>query len=761
MKAAAVPSDPLDMPALYFERTSPEEQARHREKLARLGAGGGLFIDPAATPGGWAVEFVTTDWEEPGLLDKIFEAVLRCVDIPDGIFVRRARIFTGNGGHVVNILDLETRDGQPLTRENCDLVLEQLRQVRRGERGVLETIQHFHFATLIPLLTDFPTLDNDRSDRYTYLEFNVKRLSNRFTSVLLHFLARSELWLNIQVAEFEHEPEGRYAFWVVDKHGRKLRDSHFARLALVRTLEAMNRTLMRFNLHYIRRSWLQRVERNDATIFHSRPDPEDFLSDLRDIAQLAELKGFEARLGDLVENGLLNSHDYYLVKRVEAFVKQHGATIRAMSETGPGPAQIELCREYFDLRRRSMQVLGPLFRKLLERSPVHPPLDDRQRLQVLCRPFSTGRFALDPEYQLYIAGSLWLGEPSSALDPLLLLARTNCFLREDALVAIQAALEGWTDSYIEAHRGQFGHKFLALLDETIRQGNTAVVLRVLRSVGLMQRYLPYFADIQGLVHVIADHSYTVDEHTFVLLDVLSGLRLLSEVLPTARKSTLAKDYEKLRDAPGLQNYARKYATELRMLSQVTELRSNPAIRAFFGFMDEVRSNSLEYLVELNLLEHGTTVCMTALSEIMKTRRQLDPLIRLMDRLSFGERRNLVLAGLLHDIRKPAVNHPELGAQNLEAILAAMGVVLPPTDVERIRWLIHNHLEVRPLLKRMGAEGTDVAKQYVRTVGDAELVRLLVLFTYADRVAVHLDPNKNSHDAMLLGEMLAAVDAAGA
>jgi hypothetical protein len=761
MKAATAPSDPLDMPSLYFERTSAGEQARHQEKLARLGGGGGLFIDPVAMPGGgWAVEIVTTDWEEPGLLDKIFEAVLRCVDIPDGIFVRHARIFTGNGGQVVNILDLETRAGQPLTRENCDLVLEQLRLVRRGERGVLETIQHFQFTSLIPLLTEFPSLDNDRSDRYTYLEFNVGRLSNRFTSVLLHFLARSELWLNIQVAEFMHEPEGRYSFWVVDKQGRKLHDSHFARLGMVRTLEAMNRTLMRFNLHYIRRSWFHRVERNDATIFHSRPDPEDFLHDLRDVARLAELKGFERRLGDLVEKRLLDSHDYYLLMRVEAFAREHGETIRAMVESGPTPRQIELCREYFDLRRRAMQVLGPLFRKLLECPEVSPPLNDRQRLQALCRPQATGRFALDADYQLYITGPLWLGEPSSALDPLLLLARTSCFLRDDALTAIQAALEGWTESYIEAHRGQFGVKFLALLDETLRQGNTALVLRVLRSVGLLQRYLPHFSSIQGLVHVVADHSYTVDEHTFVLIEVLSGLRLLADVFPVPGKSPLAADYERLRDAAGLQNYARKYATELRMLGQVTELRSNPAIRAFFGLMDEVRTNSLEYLVELNLLEHGYTVCMTALSEILKTRRQLEPLIRLMERLSFPERRTLVLAGLLHDIRKPAVNHPELGAQDLEAILADMGVELPPGDMERIRWLIHNHLEVRPLLKRMGAEGSQVVKEYAGAVGDMDLVRQLILFTYADRVAVHLDPNKNSHDAMLLGDMLAALDSAG-
>jgi hypothetical protein len=756
MQPAFRTTDPLDMPALYFDRTSAGEQARHREKLQRLPPGG-LLIDPVPQlDGGWAVEIVTMDWEEPGLLDKIFEAILRCINIPEGIFVQRARVFTGNGGQVVNILDLQTRAGKPITRANCDLVLDQLRQVRRGERGVLETIQHFPFTSPVPLLSDFPSLDNSRSERYTYLELNVARISNRFTSVLLHFLARSELWLNIQVAEFRQENEGRYAFWVVDKSGRKLKDSHFVRLSIVRTLEAMNRMLMQFNLYYIRRNWQQRIERNESTIFHSRPDPEDFLRDLNDLRQLAELKGYEPQLSQLVERGLLDSSSYYLLKKMEAFVARNSAVIRAMVETTPTPRQIELCREYFELRRRTLRVLDPLFQRLLEMPPVRSTLSDTQRLYALCRPQDPGRYALDSTYQLYITGPPWLGEPSAVLDPLLLLARTDCHLREDTLDAIEAALEGWTDYYIEEHRGEFGRKFLALMDETIRQGNTALILRTLRSVGLLQRYVPHFREVQGLIHVIADHSYTVDEHSFVLIEVLSGLKLLADVFPEPGKRGMAADYERLRDPGALQNYARKHATELRMLARVTELRSNPAIRAFFQFMDEVRNNTLEYVVELNLLEHGYTTCMIALSEITKVRRQLDSLIRVMARLSFAEQRDLVVAGLLHDIRKPAVEHPELGAERLDEILAGMGIALPPENVARIRWLIRHHLDVRPLMNRMGTGENRALADYARQVGDPALLRMLILFTYADRVAVHLDPNKNSHDAMVLSEMLGAL-----
>jgi UTP:GlnB (protein PII) uridylyltransferase len=758
MQPLTRPSDPLDMPALYFEGTTPGEQARHREKLARLPSAGGMIIDPVpGADGGWNVEIVTMDWDEPGLLDKIFESILRCINIPEGIFVSRARIFTGNGGQVVNLLDLESRQGRPLTRERCELVLEQLRRVSPGERGVLDSIQHIPFRSLVPLVTEFPSLDNTRSDRYSFLELKVDRMSNRFTSVLLHFLARSELWLNIQVAEFRQEEQGHYAFYVVDKRGRRLNDSHFFRQSMVRTLEAMNRMLMQFNLYYIRRNWLQRVDNNENTIYHSRPDTEDFLRDLQDIRQMSVLKGFENRLSHLVEQGLLSSASYYLLKKVEGFVGRNRAKILALAETTPDAEQIELCREYFEFRRQALRVMAPLFQKLLELPSIRPTLSDPARLHALCKPFGTGRFALDSGHQLYITGPVWLGEPSQAMDPLLLLARTDCFLREDTLDSIEAAQEGWSDYYIEEHRGELGQKFMALFEESVRQSNTAIVLRTLRSVGLLQRFLPRFDKVQGLVHVVADHSYTVDEHTFVLIEVLAGLRLLAEVFPDAGKPAMYSDYEKLRDNAALRNYARKYTMELRMLARVTELRSNPAIRGFFQHIEEARTNSLDYLEELNLLDHGNTVCLTALTELVKIRRQLDGLIRVMVSLPFAEQRDLALAGLFHDLCKPAVNHPELGAKELESMLAAMGIVLRADEFQRIQWLVHNHLEMRPLMNRMGSDGERVVIEHARKVGNLDRLRMLILFTYADRVAVHLDPNKNSHDALLLTQMLHILD----
>ncbi|MBI3992856.1 MAG: HD domain-containing protein [Candidatus Lambdaproteobacteria bacterium] len=750
--------DLLDMPALYFERTSDEEQARHRDKLARLRSRTELHIDPIQdAQGGWHVEIVTMDWDEPGLLDKIFEAILRCIHVPGGVAQKRIRIFTGHRGQVVNILELQDRKGAPLTRDNVELVLAQIRAIQPGTRSGIESIEHLPFTSLIPLVTEFPSIDNTRSDRYTYIELKATNLSNRFTSILLNILARSDLWLNIQVAEFEQQGEGHYAFWVVDKYGSKLKDSHFTRRSLIEGLQAMNRLILALNVGYIDRDWRMRIEHNERTIYHSRPDPNDFLLDMQNMRQLAVLKGFHNRLSALVEQGLLDSKAFYFLKKVEAFVETHRGTIQEARGTTPDKHLIALCREYFEYRRQALRILVPLFERLVEMAPVNPSLSDVQRLHAMAHPMTQEHRALDTRFRLYLEGRLWIPDPGVALDIFHLMARTDCFLREDTLAAIEGALEGWTPQYQEENRGQLGRQFKELLDESMNQSNTAIVLRNMRAVGLLQRYIPNFVNIRGLIHVIADHNYTVDEHTFIVVEVLEGLKLLLDVQQAPGKSLMRTDYEKIKDNVGLQNFARKYAMEMRMLSRITEMRSNPAIKPFLQMMGQVRENSLDFLVEMKLLEHGYALSMSALTEIESVRRQLDPLIRVFTGIGLRDQRCLILAALFHDLQKPAKDHPERMARRLARSLEQMGLLLPDDEVETIAWIVRHHLDVRDLMNRIGFSGEQVLAQYLEQVGDTRLVRLLILFTYADRVAVHLDRNKNAHDAMLLSEMLHLVN----
>ena len=758
MSAPAARDAVLEMPALYFAQTSAEEQARHRAKLARLASPRELLIE--AEPdgaGGWLAEIVTTDWDEPGLLDRTLEAILNCLAIPGGIAIHRIRVFTGRTGQVVNILEFRERNGGPFSQDACARVLERLRLIRPGERAILETITSVSSSRLIPALTEFPSLDNARSEHYTHLGFALPRISTRFTSILLHFLARSEFQVNIQVAEIRQAEQGLYSLYILDKRGRKLSDGHFTRISLVRALEEMNRMILRFNLHSVRRAWTKRIERNDHTIYQSRPDPADFLDDLAAIRQLARLKGFEERPGALVEGGLLDSKDYYYLKRFEAFCEQNAPAFQALADAVPGEREVALCREYFDQRRKSLRILEPLYARLMRLEPIRPDVEERQRLAALCLPLPAEGYAMDEGMRLYRERSLWTSDPAMALQPFRIMARTGCTLRGDAMEAIEAALEAWTPAYLARHRATLGEAFQAILEESLRQGNTAAVLRGMRQVGLLQRIVPGFARITGLIHMVSDHRYTVDEHSILLVEALAGMGLLLEVLPKKGSSQLRRDYEKVTTAVGLSLYARKYAIEERMLRAIPQIRSHPAINPFLQLLDEVRTTSLEYLAEMNVLEYSRATCLTALRQIEEMRGELETLLRLHARLPFDARRDLALAALLHDLDKPDPDHGQRFAPRVGACLAEMGLVLPAESVERIAWLIAHHLELSALLNRIGSEGEQVLSGYLREEGGAERMRALILFTYADRVAVHQDPNVASHNAMVLSDLLRGVN----
>jgi hypothetical protein len=750
------------MPELYYEMTTPAERARHEAKLARLASPRELLIE--AEPdgaGGWLAEMVTTDWDEPGLLDRIFEAVIACLHIPGGITIHRIRVFTGRHGQVANILEFRDRRGGPFSRENCEQLLERLRQIRPGERAILETITGVKLKILIPTLTTFPSIDNTRSEHFTHLAFALPRMSARFTSILLHYLARSEFQVNVQVAEFRQAEQARYSLYVVDKRGRKFGDRHFTRISLVRALEEMNRMILRFNLHSVRRSWAQRIERNDRTIYRSRPDPQDFLDDMEAIRQLAALKGIESRPGltverGLVDGGLLDARSLEFLTRFEAFCEEQAPALQGLVDAVPGERETALCREYFEQRRRSLRILEPLYARLMRLEPIRPELEDRLRLEALARPWERDGYALDPDMRLYRVGGAERSELDAVFQPFLLLARTGCALRGGTIEAIEAALERWSAVDWAAQRAETGARFQEILDEGMRQGNLAPVLRGMRQVGLLQRLVPGFARITGLIHVVSDHRYTVDEHSILLVEALAGMELLLEVLPERGTSPMRRDYEKLTNAVGLSLFARKYAIEERTLRAIPQARSHPAIAPFLQWLDEVRENSLEYLVEMKVLEYSRAICLTALRQIEEIRAELDTLLRHYAALTAEARRDLALAALLHDMDKPDQDHGRSFAPRVGECLEQMGLAVAPASARRIAWLVAHHLDLSGLLSRIGGEGEGALAGFVREHG-AERVRELILFACADRVAVNPDPNVASHNAMVLTGLLRAVD----
>ena len=109
--------------------------------------------------------------------------------------------------------------------------------------------------------------------------------------------------------------------------------------------------------------------------------------------------------------------------------------------------------------------------------------------------------------------------------------------------------------------------------------------------------------------------------------------------------------------------------------------------------------------------------------------------------------------------KPDPDHGRSFAPRVAETLAAMGVRLPEESEQRIAWIVRHHLDLTELAGRMGSDGERALEDYLAQCGGGARLRPLILFTYADRVAVHPDSSQTAHHAMVLSGLLRMVEAA--
>jgi [protein-PII] uridylyltransferase len=130
-----------------------------------------------------------------------------------------------------------------------------------------------------------------------------------------------------------------------------------------------------------------------------------------------------------------------------------------------------------------------------------------------------GRIVLDPAVNGYAHN----GRSDAAHDPELVLeifgtiARTGCRLSRDAEERISQALPLLSANLEE------GPALWRSLQTVLLGPHAGDALRAMHALGVLELLIPEFHGIDALVIRDAYHRYTVDEHTFVLIDTLHGL----------------------------------------------------------------------------------------------------------------------------------------------------------------------------------------------------------------------------------------------
>jgi [protein-PII] uridylyltransferase len=113
-------------------------------------------------------------------------------------------------------------------------------------------------------------------------------------------------------------------------------------------------------------------------------------------------------------------------------------------------------------------------------------------------------------------------DPEVVLAVFAAMARNGTGLSSDAERRIEQALP-----VLSAHL-EDGPNLRRRLEEILLGGYAGAALRTMHALGILELVIPEFHGIDALVIRDAYHRYTVDEHTFVLIDTLHGLAVVEK-----------------------------------------------------------------------------------------------------------------------------------------------------------------------------------------------------------------------------------------
>ncbi len=289
----------------------------------------------------------------------------------------------------------------------------------------------------------------------------------------------------------------------------------------------------------------QRHARFGDTLFHLEPNLKDSPGGLRDAhvcTWLARLRG-EAPTGDDLQPfskaaAFLTSARVFLHLRHgrddntldwhaqdEAAAQAVGLDRRHLNSTqtstqtsARAPAQAPDPAYWMRVYFRHARAVERELARQLERSGEGPK-PSRATLKLKAPPRS-GLVLNDGILELKAAGPALdpAGDSEIVLGAFGLVAETGVTLAAGSEERIAAALPALSANLED------GPRLWARLRVILHGPHAADALRATHALGVLELILPEFHGIDALVIRDAYHRYTVDEHTFVLIDVLHGLR---------------------------------------------------------------------------------------------------------------------------------------------------------------------------------------------------------------------------------------------
>lgn len=289
----------------------------------------------------------------------------------------------------------------------------------------------------------------------------------------------------------------------------------------------------------------ERHAKYGSTLFHLEPNIKDCPGGLRDIHVRGWLKTLDGTMADSVTAaheaefrqaveflGMVRCFLHYRHERDDNTLDwqaQDAAASMSAGVAGDRDQSVDAAywmRIYFRHARsierslkRAIEDLPPRKRAkkfTLKRDRVPETAGEFriERGQVILGPSPSGSPGEDPAH-----------DPDVVLDIFIAMARTGCTLGRETEERLSQAL-GLISANLEE-----GTPLWSRLQEILVGPQAGDALRAMHVLGVLELLIPEFHGIDALVIRDAYHRYTVDEHTFVLIDTLHGL----ETAPVASK----------------------------------------------------------------------------------------------------------------------------------------------------------------------------------------------------------------------------------
>lgn len=272
----------------------------------------------------------------------------------------------------------------------------------------------------------------------------------------------------------------------------------------------------------------ERHSRYGHTLFHLEPNIKDCPGGLRD----ANTCGWLMRLHPGVAAGAEFAEAFAFLASVRCFLHvRAGRDVNALDWKTQDAAAAEGigvdggrardAAQWMQMYFRHARVIARRFEQQTDALPRSRPLlrlpDALKRKGAQAESngmrLVRGRMELDEATQFYDAAH----DPETVLRAFAMAAETNARLSHDAEVRIEEGVPALSSQVEE------GTALWHQLRPILLGPFAGAALRSMHAMGVLELLLPEFHGIDALVIRDAYHRYTVDEHTFVLIDTLHGL----------------------------------------------------------------------------------------------------------------------------------------------------------------------------------------------------------------------------------------------